>query len=64
MHLNRGIACDFTSSSAVFQSYQDDGRVIIKDVCAMESRLRSKRSLPRARLDPRAVRSVDQRLTY
>ena len=29
--LNRWIACEFTSFSTVFQSYQDDGRMIVDD---------------------------------
>ena len=32
------MTCDFTSFSTVFQSYQDDGRLIMKD-CAMKLRL-------------------------
>ena len=27
------MTCDFTSSSTVFQSYQDDGRLLMKAVC-------------------------------
>ena len=27
------MTCDFTSFSMVFQSYQDDGRMIIIDLC-------------------------------
>ena len=27
------MSCNFTSFSTVFQSYQDDGKVIMKDVC-------------------------------
>ena len=27
------MACDFTSFSTVFQSYQDDGRMIMKGLC-------------------------------
>ena len=30
------MVCDFTSFSTVFQSYQDNGQMIMKRLCAME----------------------------
>ena len=41
---------DFKSFSTVFQSYKDDGRMLIKD-CALESRLRLRSFRPRAGLE-------------
>ena len=54
---------DYTSFSTAFQSYQDDGQMIMKGY-AMEPCLQLKRSLPQAGLYPRTARSVGQRLTY
>ena len=54
---------DFTSFSTEFQSYQDDGRMIMKD-CATEPRLWLKRSLPQVGIEPGIARSVGPRLTH
>ena len=47
---------DFTAFSAVFQSYQDDRRVIMKR-CAMEPRSRLQRYPPQTGLEPGTARS-------
>ena len=44
------MTCDFTPFSTVFQSYQDDGKLIMKG-CAMELRLRLRRFAPRAGIE-------------
>ena len=62
--ITRWITCNFTSFSTVFQSYQDDGWMIMKiKLSAMESRLRSTRSLPQVGLKLTTARSVGQCLT-
>ena len=47
--------CDFMSFSAVFQSYEDDGKVIMKGGCAMKPCLHLKRFLPLKRIEPRTA---------
>ena len=42
----------YTSLSTVFHSYQDDGRVNIKKLCAMKRRLGSEIISPPAGLEP------------
>ena len=57
------MTCYFTSFSTVFQSYQDDVRIIIKGLCNGVPFTVGKVS-PRAGLEPPTARSVGQRLTY
>ena len=33
LEMDRWMTCDFMSFSAVFQTYQDDGRLIMKGLC-------------------------------
>ena len=58
------MTCDFMSFATVFQSYQDDGRlVMICRLCAMELHLQVRRF----RLEQGSnlvARSVGQRLTH
>ena len=65
--LNRSIdgwmICDFTSFSAVFQSYHDDGRMIMKG-CVQWTPFTVEKISPRAGLELRTSRSVGQRLTH
>ena len=61
--LDGWMTCDFTSFSTVFQSYQDDGRVIMKGLCnrtPFTVETFSASSGDRTR----AARSVGQRLIY
>ena len=62
---DRWMACDFTftSFSIEFQSYQDDGCVMMKD-CGMGPGLQSERCPQQAGLKPRTARSVGQCFTY
>ena len=53
------LTCDFTSFSAVFQSYQDNERRY-----ATEPHLHLKRSPPHLGLNPGTAWSVGQSLTY
>ena len=53
------MTCDFTSFSAGFQSYQDDGRVIKKAVCN-GTLFTVEKILPQAGLEPRTARSAGQ----
>ena len=50
---------DSTFFSTVFQSYQDDGKVIMKDT--VKPRLGLKKSPPQAGLESGTARSVGQR---
>ena len=52
------------SFSAVFQSYQDDARVIMKRLLAVEGRVWLERFLSQAELESGAARSVGQGLTH
>ena len=54
---------DFTSCSAVFQSYQDDSRVMMGAVCD-GTPLTVEKISPRAGLELGTARSVGQRLTH
>ena len=54
--------CDFTSFSTVFQSYQDDGRMIMKD-CVQWNPFTVEKISPRAGIELGTARSVGQRLT-
>ena len=49
------MTCDFASFSTVFQSYQDDEKLILKGVCANES------GLPLRRFRLGSARSAGQR---
>ena len=51
------MTCDFTSFSAVFQYYQDDGRMIIKAVCRGNP-FSVEEISPRAGLEPGNARLV------
>ena len=53
--------CKFTSISTVFQSYQDDGRVIMKG-CVQGNPFTVEKTSPRAGLELGTARSVGQRL--
>ena len=55
--------CDFTPISTVFQSYQDDGRVIMKG-CVQWNPFTVERTSRRAGLELGAARSVGQRLIH
>ena len=55
---------DVMSFSTVFQSYQDDARVIMKRLLAVEGRVWLERFLSQAELEPGAARSVGQGLTH
>ena len=57
------MTCDFTSFSTVFQSYQDDGQLIIKG-CVQWNPFTVEKSSPRAGLELGTARSVGQRLTH
>ena len=46
------MTCDFTSFPTVFQSYQDGGRVIMKDSVQWNPVYVQKRSLLQAQLEP------------
>ena len=61
--LFHGLTCEFTSFSTVFQSYQDDERLIIKD-CVQWNPLTDERISTRAGIELGTSRSVGQRLTY
>ena len=54
--INGWTTCDFTSFSTVFQSYQDDGRMIMKG-CVQKGKIS-----PQARIESGTARSVGQRL--
>ena len=45
------MTCDFTSFSTVFQSYQDDGRIIMKG-CVQCNPFTVEKISPRARIEP------------
>ena len=55
--------CDLTSFSTVFQSYQDDGQMIMKGLCNGILFTAEKIS-PRSGLELWTARSVGQRLTH
>ena len=55
--------CDFTSFSTVFQSYQDDGRVIMKG-CVQCKPGHCWKELPSVEIEPGTTKSVGQLLTY
>ena len=57
------MTCDFTSFSTVFQSYQDDERLIMKAVCN-GAPFTVEKILPRAGIELGTARSVGQRLTH
>ena len=54
---------DFTSFSTVFQSYLDDGQMIMKS-CMQGNPFTVKKFSPPARIEPGTARSVGQRLTH
>ena len=56
------MTCDFTSFSTVFQSYQDDGRMIMNRWMQWNP-FTVERILPQERLEPGSARSVGQHLT-
>ena len=58
------MTCDFMSFSTLFQSYQDNGRMINERLCAVEPHFTVEKISPRAGLKPRTVRSVRQGLTH
>ena len=53
--------CDFTFLSTVFQSYQDDGWMIMNS-SVQWNRFRVERFPPEAEIEPGTARSVGQRL--
>ena len=55
--------CDFTSFSTVFQSYQDDGRMIMKG-CVQWNTYTVEKISPRAGLELATARSVGQPLAH
>ena len=57
------MTCDFTYFSTVFQSYQDDERLIVKGCCNGAPSMVEKIS-PRAGIELVTARSVGQRLTH
>ena len=57
------MTCDFTSFSTVFQSYQVDGRMIMK-CCLQWNPFTVEKISPRAGLELGTARSEDQRLTH
>ena len=57
------MTCDFASFSTVFQSYQDDERLIMKD-CVQWNPFTLEKISPRAGLERTTARSVGQRLTH
>ena len=57
------MTCDLTSYSTVFQSYQDNERLIMKGLCN-GTLFTVEKILPRAGLELATVRSVGQRLTH
>ena len=57
------MTCDFTSFSTVFQSYQDDGRMIMKG-CVQWKPVTTEKISPQAGLELTTARSVGQRLTH
>ena len=57
------MTCDFTSFSIVFQSYQDDKRLIMKAVCN-GTPFKLEKILSRAGIELVTARSVGQRLTH
>ena len=57
------MSCDFTSFSKVFQSYQGDGRMILKGLCNGTPFTVTNVS-HRAGLELTTDRSADQRLTH
>ena len=60
LEIDGWMACDFTSFSTVFQSYQDNGYMIMKAVCNVTLFTVEKIS-PRVGLEPGTARSVGQR---
>ena len=52
-----GMTCDFTSSTTVFQSYQNDERVIMKGLCN-ETAFTFKKISSRAGLELGTARSI------
>ena len=59
------MTCDFTSFSTVFESYQDDGRKMMKGCVQWNLIYDSvKRSSPHAGLELTTARSVGQRKTH
>ena len=57
------MTCNFTSLSKVFQSYQDDGQMIMKS-CVNGTPFMAEKILPLAGLEPGTARSVGQGLTH
>ena len=57
------ITCAFTSILTVFQSYQDDGRMIMKG-CVQWTPFTLEKISPRAGIEPGTARSLGQRLSY
>ena len=57
------MTCDFTSFSAVFQSYKDDGRLIMKD-CVQWNSVCGGEDFASSGDRTRSARSVGQRLTH
>ena len=58
------VTCDFTSFSTVFQSYQDDERLIMKQAVCNGTTLRVENISPRARLEFGTARSAGQRSEF
>ena len=54
---------DIMSSSTVFQSYQDDGQVIMKG-CLQWNPIYDLKYLPQVGLKPRTARSAGQSFTH
>ena len=57
------MSCDFTSFSTVFQSYQDDWRLIMKG-CVQWNSVNGREDFASSRDQTRSARSVGQRLTH
>ena len=57
------MSCDFTSFSTVFQSYQDDWRLIMKG-CVQWNFVNGREDFASSGDQTRSARSVGQRLTH
>ena len=57
------IICDFTAISTVFQSYQEDERIIMKG-CVQWNPFTVEKTSPRAGLELGTARSIGRRLTH
>ena len=57
------MTCNFTSFSILFQSYQDDGRMIMKG-CVHWNPVSVEKISPRAGIELGTARLVGQRLTH